>query len=131
MTPVWVILVGFLDSFSFRKTILTGLRHGTFMKNVWNGFSKALELVLRQTLFFYLRGLNMKKTWWQKEKVRHNKTRTTVRSTVVRNAGCARSRNTWKLTPIFQWINQSNVPKTAHPPLKNLGWEKYNNFQSY
>ena len=28
-------------------------------------------------------------------------------------------------------IKKQELHKTAHPPLKNLGWEKYNNFQSY
>ena len=43
----------------------------------------------------------------------------------VGNAGCACSRKPWKLTSLFliselinQWINQSNVSRTAYPPLK-------------
>ena len=44
------------------------------------------------------------------------KTRTTI---VVRNAGCAPSRYTLKLSHFFnQSINQQSIPRTAHPPLK-------------
>ena len=45
------------------------------------------------------------------------KTRTTI---VVRNAGCAHSRYTRKLSLIFlnQSINQQSISRTAHPPLK-------------
>ena len=41
---------------------------------------------------------------------------------VVKNAGCAPSRNTWRLTQIFfnEWNNQSSVPRTVHPPLKSI-----------
>ena len=45
---------------------------------------------------------------------------------VIRNAGLARSRNTWKLTLILyslinDWIKESSVSRTAHQPLKRIG----------
>ena len=39
---------------------------------------------------------------------------------VVRNAGWARSRNTWQLSHFFLIMNESSVSRTAHPPLKKL-----------
>ena len=54
-------------------------------------------------------------------------TRTTMYK--VRNARCASSRYTMKLSLIFlitesmnEWINQQSISRTAHPPLKMPVW---------
>ena len=40
---------------------------------------------------------------------------------VVIYAGYVGSKNTWKLTPVFnESLNESSVPRTAQPPIKTI-----------
>ena len=109
MKKIGVFLVGLLFLISFVEAARQGIR---LRQNIWYFTDKKqfiqelfwmpnLNLELECIVYMYWRSKGVAISFWLTLKSELNNSLTNKNYYVVRNAGCAHFRNTWKLTPIF------------------------------